>query len=582
MAYTKIYTRIDWKNENESKTTPLGATNLNKMDNAINELDNRAIEIDLIKFDKTEANSLIKDWTVDVNTGIITITKVDGSNIVFDLNIEKVPVDFELTPDGVLKMTTDDGQVFTANIAAMIPVITFKESDTIGYSVVDGAQGKEYTFSVKDSSISSNKLVPNYLSDLTVLSDEARLSAQESQRYSQESKTSSEASKKSSDSSEIAKINAEQSSARAEQLVMQAYDILNNSGGGSEMVELRDYSMGEFKPQDNTSNFDTSGIAFLNGRFYATTDVISSINVYSSGSWSEMELGDKVFPFPQYLCPPRELSDVDIDRVGIYYLGKEDFANAKILYHDDNVTLCNLIYIEPDISSPANGVKFMDMIPSNYAFLLLGENGSIFVGKREFPDIINKFIQLDKGNTVTCINKGHQGPYNGFSACGKNGNTGVALMIDVTMDGNCTSQVYEVCQSPLRKIVWGKDCYLTFSDEGDVYRSDNGSQWIKVSSLKDFDAQSFLVKDAVYTGKEFIVLTEDLKIFSSEDKGGYWRKVSDANPDFKCIYSSGDGNLLIGSVKESIKMITGTSNNLSLANAVREIYYEIEEIKKKI
>ena len=35
MAVIKVYTRINWLNKSESLTTPLGKTNLNKMDKAI-------------------------------------------------------------------------------------------------------------------------------------------------------------------------------------------------------------------------------------------------------------------------------------------------------------------------------------------------------------------------------------------------------------------------------------------------------------------------------------------------------------------------------------------------------------------
>lgn len=45
MAYNSIYTRINWKNETESRSTPLGATNLNKMDYVLSEIDKRVVEL---------------------------------------------------------------------------------------------------------------------------------------------------------------------------------------------------------------------------------------------------------------------------------------------------------------------------------------------------------------------------------------------------------------------------------------------------------------------------------------------------------------------------------------------------------
>ena len=43
-VWNKIYALINWKNR-PSTTTALGATNLNKMDVAINTLDNRVIQL---------------------------------------------------------------------------------------------------------------------------------------------------------------------------------------------------------------------------------------------------------------------------------------------------------------------------------------------------------------------------------------------------------------------------------------------------------------------------------------------------------------------------------------------------------
>jgi hypothetical protein len=45
MAWSKAYNRIIWQNE-PSTDTPLNATNLNKMDAALNEIDNRVLQLE--------------------------------------------------------------------------------------------------------------------------------------------------------------------------------------------------------------------------------------------------------------------------------------------------------------------------------------------------------------------------------------------------------------------------------------------------------------------------------------------------------------------------------------------------------
>ena len=172
----KVYSRIIWKNY-PNTSTAINETNLNRMDKAIDDLDNRVIEQDSTKANQTTVNNMVKNWTMDETTGVITVEKQDGSKIMFDLNIEKIPVTFELSPSGILTMTTSDGTQFTANIGSMIPVLTFNESDQIAVSVSGSGVNKTYSFSIKDNSITENKLQPNFLADIKVQSASASLSA---------------------------------------------------------------------------------------------------------------------------------------------------------------------------------------------------------------------------------------------------------------------------------------------------------------------------------------------------------------------------------------------------------------------
>jgi hypothetical protein len=173
----KVYSRIIWKNY-PNTSTAINETNLNRMDKAIDDLDNRVIEQDSTKANQTTVNNMVKNWTMDETTGVITVEKQDGSKIMFDLNIEKIPVTFELSPSGILTMTTSDGTQFTANIGSMIPVLTFNESDQIAVSVSGSGVNKTYSFTVKDGSITESKLQPNYLADIKSESAKATTAAE--------------------------------------------------------------------------------------------------------------------------------------------------------------------------------------------------------------------------------------------------------------------------------------------------------------------------------------------------------------------------------------------------------------------
>lgn len=130
-----FYERINWENF-PSIITPINEINLNKIDYAVKTLDERTVELYNTKAEKSVVLNTVQDWSLDEQTGIITITKVNGDVVKFDLNIEKIPVKFELSEDGILTMTTDDGSEFTADIGAMIPVFVFENSDTISVTKI--------------------------------------------------------------------------------------------------------------------------------------------------------------------------------------------------------------------------------------------------------------------------------------------------------------------------------------------------------------------------------------------------------------------------------------------------------------
>lgn len=177
MAMNKVYTRINWE-DYPSENTDIDEINLNKMDSAIDALDNRIILQDALKVDKSSINGNIADWTMDETTGVITITKYNGEKIIFDLNIEKIPVGFSMSDDGIITMTTEDGTQFTADIGSMIPVLTFEDSATIAVSVTGTGKNKTYSFSIKTGSVTDDMLQPNYLADIRVESANASAYAQ--------------------------------------------------------------------------------------------------------------------------------------------------------------------------------------------------------------------------------------------------------------------------------------------------------------------------------------------------------------------------------------------------------------------
>ena len=204
--WKSVYSRIFWKNKREGGT-PLNEANLNTSDIALKEIDNRILELRDAKFNSEDANGLVKDWNIDVATGIITVTWQNNTTEIFDLNIEKIPVNFEMSQDGIITMTTEDGSEYTADIKSVIPIYSFVGSATINVVSSVGENGEKiFTFSVVDGSIDGTKLNPDYLAEINTSVNSAQSSEQKSLEYSLLSKEYAEQSKASAESIGVASI----------------------------------------------------------------------------------------------------------------------------------------------------------------------------------------------------------------------------------------------------------------------------------------------------------------------------------------------------------------------------------------
>lgn len=186
----KVYNRIFWKNEAESQTTPLGASNLNKIDAALDTVDNRVITLDTTKAKESEVLSMLANVEYDSSAGVLTFTRKNGTQIVADFNVEKIPVEFSMSEDGIITMKTTDGSTFTADVGALIKDYSFEDSTTIAFNVVLDSEGnKTVMASIPDGSVTENKLQPNFLADCRTAKSGAEAaagSAEESARLAGE------------------------------------------------------------------------------------------------------------------------------------------------------------------------------------------------------------------------------------------------------------------------------------------------------------------------------------------------------------------------------------------------------------
>lgn len=193
MSYTSVYpTRINWENE-PSISTPLNEVNLNKMDYAVYEHDQTFELWDTTKANQSDLLQCVKSITYNSATGVFVFTWQNGTTQTVDLNIEKIPVSFSMSPEGIITMTTADGTQYTCDVSTILKTYTFNDSDQIDFTTVTDQSGnKTVTAIIKDGSITGNKLEPNYLANCQLAETNAENSATEAKASEQNAKASEE------------------------------------------------------------------------------------------------------------------------------------------------------------------------------------------------------------------------------------------------------------------------------------------------------------------------------------------------------------------------------------------------------
>lgn len=239
MAVIKVYSRINWLNKSESLTTPLGKTNLNKMDKAIDTIDNEVVSIsataeslDTTKADKDQLNNMVTDISFNDKNGVISITKYNGTVLNIDTAMEKIAVNFEYNAQTQqLILTLENGEKQYIDMSALITQYEFKGTDTIAFSI--DSDGK-VNASIKSGSITKAMLSSEVMSAITLSESNAVASAQ----AASQSATNADMDAKLSQSYSVGKSgirdgedtdNAKYYSEQAEKFAKEAEDIVGSN-----------------------------------------------------------------------------------------------------------------------------------------------------------------------------------------------------------------------------------------------------------------------------------------------------------------------------------------------------------------
>lgn len=107
-----------------------------------------------------ETENLVETVHVDLTTGVITVTKKDGSKETFDTALEKVPATMALVDEQggtYLVITNVDGSQTKTDVSKLIDTYTFQNSAEVAFSVDGSGNNKTVTASIRPASIGPDR-----------------------------------------------------------------------------------------------------------------------------------------------------------------------------------------------------------------------------------------------------------------------------------------------------------------------------------------------------------------------------------------------------------------------------------------
>lgn len=151
-------------------------------------IDNRYTKLESDTILSTQTNDLIQSFDIDLGTGVITVTKKDGSTETFDTAMEKIALDARLDGDDFV-LTLADGTQQRVSLSSFIDSYTYTDSDTIAFTVSGAGNNQTVTAKVKNNSITIGMLSLEAVRQLEGYVDAASASA----TTAQNAKTAAEA-----------------------------------------------------------------------------------------------------------------------------------------------------------------------------------------------------------------------------------------------------------------------------------------------------------------------------------------------------------------------------------------------------
>lgn len=182
MAFQPFHTLRNWLNL-PNQSTPINETSLNYMDRGIKEADNRIVQLDAKKAELSLVNTLVKEITLDTETGILTVTQQNGSVATYDLAIEKVVANFDINDNNELVLTLADGTQKVIDLTRF--VYSVDSTSTISMKILN----RTITAEIVDGSVTMHKLDASIQMELRQYMLDAQTARDAALQYQNNAKT---------------------------------------------------------------------------------------------------------------------------------------------------------------------------------------------------------------------------------------------------------------------------------------------------------------------------------------------------------------------------------------------------------
>ena len=128
------------------------------LDTVADDFLNRYTKTETDSLVETETAILVADVGINLNTGVITVTKKDGSKTTIDTALEKVPSTFEFVEDTendrfYLKVTNVDGTSSQTEVTNLMNQYTFSDGDIVSFVISKSGTTTTVTANIKNGSI---------------------------------------------------------------------------------------------------------------------------------------------------------------------------------------------------------------------------------------------------------------------------------------------------------------------------------------------------------------------------------------------------------------------------------------------